>query len=596
MTQKVEHVRVIFCEAKNKEDVDLFSDKASRLTKSKIKLQFDIYHKINSNVIPILAERMAMYLGVPRSVAMVYSRIGVTSTLGLLLSRALRMQMLINEYNKKHLCIGSIGRSKESAPSTAVDIDSYARNSFEFNQSVLMDLSFAFNIPLSKKIYPSKEFDLKQKNTIFTDFNFFYRLKNKTYSIISKMFPGNRIPTLSMANMQNMLQGEGFYLKYLTDITNLNQIKSNPFNPLIRKKIFNGLDGVMQKDVKQLFSTIGSTHDYRFLDRLPSLLEKYFPLSLIEGSLNYKIYFDRFASNRSKFLLSSSFGTENDIYAIAAAKYSGMKLVNVQHGGYYGYIENISPNEVEFPLSDIFLSWGWNGCDILNEKKIVALPNPWLSVRKKYWKKEDVKVQKEFDILFMSSKITRFPPAIMTDTALTSDLAPKVFQLSKKYIESMFDNGARILHKPFNAAVMNIYPDLFDFQFNNTNGLYKTTVKMGKGLSKVLVKKAIIVVWDNPGTGFLECISCGIPTIVLWSENSDNTMESSSLFNELEKVGVIHREEGSAIMETLQALKDIQYWMNDPKRKVAISKFNNKFALTSDNWSKSWKDFLNNVN
>ena len=44
MPQKVGHVRTIFCEAKNKDDSDLFSDNASRLTKSKIKLQFDIYH------------------------------------------------------------------------------------------------------------------------------------------------------------------------------------------------------------------------------------------------------------------------------------------------------------------------------------------------------------------------------------------------------------------------------------------------------------------------------------------------------------------------------------------------------------------------
>ena len=594
MPQKVEHVRTIFCEATNKDDIDLFSDKASRLTKSKIKLQFDIYHRIYNSVIPILAERMVMHLGVPRSVAMVYSRVGVINTLGLILSRTLRIQMLINEYDKEYLCIGSIRPLKVSAPS-AGEIDSYARNSFEFNQSVLMDLSFAFNIPLSKKIYLSREFDFKQKNTIFTDFNFLYRLKNKIYSTISRIFPRNGIPTLSMANMTNMLQGEGFYLKYLTDITSLNQIKINPFNSLVRKKIFNNLDEVMRKDVKQLFSTIGDVHDFTFLDRMPFLLEKYFPLSLIEGSLNYKIYFDRFVSNRSKFLLSSSFGSDNDIYAIAAAKYLGIKVVNAQHGGHYGYIENISSNEVEIPLSDIFLSWGWDGGDTLNEKKIVVLPSPWLSVRKKYWKKEDMGAQKEFDVLFMSSNITRFPFAVMSDTALTSDLAPKVFQLSKKYIDSMFDNGARILHKPFNAAVMNIYPNLFDFQFNNTNGLYKTPVKMGKGLSRALVKKATIVVWDNPGTGFLECIACGIPTIVLWSGYSDITIESTPIFNELEKVGVIHREIESAIIETLQAIKDIQYWMNNSKRKAAISEFSNKFALTSDDWSKSWKDFLNDV-
>lgn len=594
MSQRVKSIRTILCESENKKDIDLFSDNASRLTKNQIKLQSAIYKKINNNVIPILAERMAMHLGIPKSSAIVYSRYGMTTTLSLLLSRALKIQMLINEYDKWYLSIGSIEPFKAKLTSVS-SIETYARNSFEFNQSLLMDLSYGFDIPLSKKIYHSKDIDFNQKNTLFTDFNFLYRLKNKIYSIISKRMPGNKVPTLSMANATNMLQGEGFYFKYLSNLKSVNQVKINPFNSVIRKKIFDNLDKVMRKDIEQLFSTIGCFDDLSFLNRIPFLLEKYFPLSLIEGSQNYKIYFDRFSSHRPKLLLTSSIVDIKDVYAIAAAKILGIKLVNAQHGGYYGYIENIAADEIEMPLSDIFLSWGWSNNDKFYEKKIVPLPSPWLSVRKKNWKKEDMIMNKEFDILFMSSKVVRFAPAFMGESILTHDLAPKVYQLSKKYIELMFDNGARILHKPFNAAMMTIFPELFDFQFNNTNGTYKTTEKMGKGLSRSLVKKATIVVWDTPGTGFLECVACGIPTILLWSGYCDNTIESSPLFNELEKVGVIHREVDSAIIETQKALKDIQYWMSNSNKNTAMIEFSNKFALTSDNWSKSWKGFLNDL-
>ena len=63
------------------------------------------------------------------------------------------------------------------------------------------------------------------------------------------------------------------------------------------------------------------------------------------------------------------------------------KIIKIQHGGYEGYVDQIPRYyEIEYASADYFFSWGWT--DLVDKKdklnmKILPMPSPWLSERKK---------------------------------------------------------------------------------------------------------------------------------------------------------------------------------------------------------------------
>ena len=122
---------------------------------------------------------------------------------------------------------------------------------------------------------------------------------------------------------------------------------------------------------------------------------------------------------------------------------------------------------------------------------------------------------------------------------------------------------------------------------------FECSDKIEKGLTYELLSKGKLVLWDYPGTGFLESIACGIPTMILWTRFfCEEEIWCKKDFRELEKVGVIHQTAENLIKELKFFLKDPVLWMNNPSRKVIINKFSNKYALTNDKWFLVWRDYL----
>ena len=89
---------------------------------------------------------------------------------------------------------------------------------------------------------------------------------------------------------------------------------------------------------------------------------------------------------------------------------------------------------------------------------------------------------------------------------------------------------------------------------NQINSKYGANVKFiknfDKGLNENIFSEANVILFDQPGTGFLECLTYDVPVMVLWKRNfCEPNSISNKYFNNLAKVGIIHYNEKSLISE-----------------------------------------------
>jgi hypothetical protein len=97
------------------------------------------------------------------------------------------------------------------------------------------------------------------------------------------------------------------------------------------------------------------------------------------------------------------------MFVIGAARARGFKIVKFQHGGHYGYYRDFTHMlEVEFPDTDIFLSWGWTRLPEhpeFSSLQVLPMPGPWMSERRLYWSKYRVGLGRRFDMLWMLDRV-----------------------------------------------------------------------------------------------------------------------------------------------------------------------------------------------
>ena len=103
---------------------------------------------------------------------------------------------------------------------------------------------------------------------------------------------------------------------------------------------------------------------------------------------------------------------DEDLFLGMALKSKGGKIVGIQHGGYYGYVESLANIcETEYAFYDFFLTWGWKEFDNgMPFSKAISLPSIRLSEKPINFKNKIkmFEVNERLKILFMSSHIWRF--------------------------------------------------------------------------------------------------------------------------------------------------------------------------------------------
>lgn len=97
----------------------------------------------------------------------------------------------------------------------------------------------------------------------------------------------------------------------------------------------------------------------------------------------------------------------------------------------------------------------------------------------------------------------------------------------------------------------------------------------------------------STGTGFLECLSCGIPTMIMWNRLFSEEMDYAAPdFKELENVGVVHSTVQSLCIEYKKYINNPNAWIGNSARSAVVDKFVSKYALLNDGWESDWLSYL----
>jgi hypothetical protein len=486
---------------------------------------------------------------------------------------------------------------------------------WQFNQAMIEriagDLGIEAELLLQPEHYPESPIRPAQRNLLMAPpsseglLSYFGRVKNRlllhlrhTPSIFS------RYSSLGFSGDDYFLSKHGFYgplglFNFEKKFDFINVSRNNE----LRFKLQEGLQDDFPKAMKALFHQVaGGALSSKACDQLsesfPAFFADYFPLNFLEGlEPNLNAAFDTRKKSRSTHLIGADMVTDDAYFMAAATKMLGGKVIGVQHGGHYGYIEQMSlMAEFEYALYDTMITWGWNAFDAnLPAAKALALPSPRLSSSTIKYSVNSSKssiVDTGKDALLMTNLLRRFAN-ISTCGQARVDFLEETLDSIERLVKSLVEVGIRVDHKPYNQAIVDLVPEHFAKLTRLGGQHYRLLESTQKGLSPALLKDYRMVLWDQIGTGTLDCFVNKIPTMIHWERiYSRESAQAHPLIAELENVGVVHASADSLAREMSHMLSDPHAWMHDERRQAAIAEFCKLFALTDQRWPELWRKAL----
>lgn len=431
-----------------------------------------------------------------------------------------------------------------------------------------------------------------------------WRFVKKVYlRFLAVLLSRSRFPALTMAYATGPLLDHGFYVKYLQDVNRAWPLPISDVDETLRGQLFSD-NFIESNELKDFLSKVKlKPHEQKNASRLlKEFLQHYYPTSLLEAIPQNMMLAAR-ALRPFKKMALISVGEASwtcSTYVLAAARQAGLSIVKGQHGGHYGYIEDMRGfMEILYPGANQFVSWGWSRLPdhpALKGLSVIALPSPWLSERKHYWAELEIEGEKEFDFLLMPNMVKRFPAAPHGASTSRIDLIQEFAASLKQLVRKGTGKGFRILHKPYNPTTVRLLATTMKELESIGGARYFCEAQLDKGLTHKLVGRCHVVLWDQPGTGFLECLSSGIPTLVYWPRIYNHEEEwAKPFFADLERCGIVHCEVESLLDEFEQYRKSPHLWMKNPERVSCINRFCREFAWTSDDWPKHWREYLDGL-
>ena len=378
------------------------------------------------------------------------------------------------------------------------------------------------------------------------------------------------------------------------------QLEPSLKNEKLRDDLFVAIESTVKPQIEALLSHIDpyiQAHEISPIgDAYIHMLTDWFPIGFLEG-LSFNLEKTKASSGKATVvsIIGSELTSDRGYFECASARMAGKFVIGVQHGGgHYGYIEDFSiVGQFECALYDRMITWGWTDIDPhLPQCKTIPLPCPKFSERPlkanylESGKRSSISVR---DVLFLSNLFHRFPHASTCGQARV-DFIDEITNSQEELMKAINDAGITINHKPYGMEFVDLYPEHYrrlEVAGGNGYSLLKST---HKGLTVALIKTCRIVLWDQIGSGTLECFTSDVPTIVYWKRiYSREAPWARELIAELERCGVVHTDADELSQEIKTYLANPEGWMNNKERKRAIQTFCHKFALTDSLWYETWK-------
>jgi len=397
---------------------------------------------------------------------------------------------------------------------------------------------------------------------------------------------------------ENVLSERGFYLRYLRREQGP-ALVSVPEDGNLRKSL---REAVAAEDVSGMLQFAGATSPAakQVSEALASWVSELYPTEHLEAAQqNLGQALSQLSPRSGSSILIAGGPSDAEVYLLSAARLLGMQRIGVQHGVHYGFTDDLAAcQELEYAFLDEFLTWGWSDPPRHPREPAIAftpLPSPWLSERghrlAKVRRRPDTRGA--YDVLLMTDKLQRFPPTSTGAGVVRSDALPAVAQSLRRLVHATAAEGMRVLHKPYSVTSRWMLTGVIQELEAKFGDRYTCLTHPDKGLTEELLSSCGVVVWDQPSTGFAECLVSGIPTLVCWSRDYyREAARAAALFRGLAEWGVVHESETSLVETLQQMMHDLQGWMGEPSRRAAVSQFCRACSWTDEDWSSKWAAFF----
>lgn len=539
--------------------------------------------------------------GLPAPAAAVLARKASVPLVHCFFDRLLRLSCLVARHPDAEL---RVANGPDFPPPSLIEtFQSLAWSSEAFNDAVLRRAAPAWRLEPAAAAASVRTSGAEPAvpfvNHNFTPGSLFGKLRKR----LARAMRAGRLPALSMAYDTDPLQENGLYGRgRLIDLYH----PPAPPPPLRDEKLRAAvLDAALDRSSGSLrrFLTESGVAEPAVQDRALAAFSDFFrdfyPSGLLESAkAGQHDALERLRPYAGRWLFIEGAGDHFSIHMVAAAKSLGMKIAGCQHGGIYGHLLDIaSVNELEYPFYDRFVTWGWTRLpehEAFRGLETVPLPNPWLSERRRSWRgRRDADARsKPYDALLMTNKIYPFTPAPAGADVSRADRLPEFAAMLKVLAAAARRRGMRVLHKPFNDASVGLLRDTYR-ELDAAGESFQRVKTLDKGLTPELIDRCRVVLWDQPASGFLECLASGIPTMVYWPRfYNRETAWAEPFFARLESVGLVHRDVDSLFAGLDRFRAAPQAWAAEPDRAAAVAEFLAEYGRASDDWPARWKTFI----
>jgi hypothetical protein len=491
--------------------------------------------------------------------------------------------------------------------SKSVNWTSEISQTWQFNQEIFLRFGKAFemksDVVFDNNIFPEFPSDYVQANLLFIPqkkgwHHYLVRLQNKFFSMLEKYSSKTgKFVNLGFGTDRFYFAQKGFFgpLGYFNQPLKINLNKTSK-DEVVRNKLKNEVFDLTNTEVisyfEKLFPDLGINYKMNLARAYTDFIIDFLPTGFLEGLENHLAQIEQVFPLNAVAVIGHDAVSPSGLLIGAYAKSKNVKVVGIQHGGHYGYINDMSVFGIEYYHYDMICTWGWTEIDShLPKCETFPLPNPKLSEKTlnfNYLKNFSSKK----DILFFSNLFHRFPH-ISTCGQSRVDFIDEITSTQVSLMKACAEEGLSVEHKPYSLKFVDLYPDHFRKIEEAGGKNYRLLQSKFKGLSVELIETCKIVLWDQIGSGTLECFTSKIPTIIYWPRlYSRESSWGRELILDLEKQGVVHTHSESLVKEINIFKRDPSKWMSNRERSSAISAFCNKYALNDEHWNLKWKKFL----
>lgn len=282
---------------------------------------------------------------------------------------------------------------------------------------------------------------------------------------------------------------------------------------------------------------------------------------------------------RPKALLSSTGWIFDEALKLAGAEFAleGTKLVGAQHGGGYGHDLDTPTEWLERRGRDRWVSWGWRDDA---DPRVSPLPAPHTASF------SGLRNPAAHDLYF---SVNGFPlyPYLLYSFPISGQISDNI-GLQERFIQALPGPAfARLKVRPYplergwdhGARLRRARPGA-RFEVPGT--------RFADGL-----RNARVVAFDNVGTGFLEALAAGVPTIAYQEPRFLHVRPSAERdFDLLLKARMLFDSPEAAARHAAAVLNDPSAWWGSREVLAALQRWRPGYAGVSGPWLPAWKSFM----